>query len=157
MTFKQLILVAMTLGISTASAVTASLQGGDAPPVRKRTHLRHLSSNAHAHAHAEEHDESYDPFIGIPPELQAEKSMSLSMSMRRKLRADRVMSMPSSMSMEQAALTFTSCNLDCGKGQICAFSSPGSEPLCYPKCLPSFPVFSAGDGKCRSGDVCIHR
>mmetsp|Transcript_6367 Transcript_6367/g.13401 ORF Transcript_6367/g.13401 Transcript_6367/m.13401 type:complete len:158 (-) Transcript_6367:5074-5547(-) len=77
--------------------------------------------------------------------------------LQRKLQADRVMSMPSAsaMSIEQAAPSYTSCPLDCGE-EICAFSSPDSEPFCYPKCLPSFPVFSAGDGECRAGDVCIH-
>lgn len=158
MTFQQLILVAMTLGIiSTASEVTAASQGRDAAPVRKRTHLRHLSSNVHANS--EEHEEIYDPFIGIPRGLEVQAgSMPMSMSIPSKLRTNRVMSMPSSMSMElQAAPSFTSCPLDCGTGQICAFSSPESEPFCYPECLPSFPVFSAGDGECRLGDVCIHR
>lgn len=156
MTFEQLIVIAMTLGISTASEVTAVRQGGGAAPARKRTHLRHLSSNAHGHS--EEHDEIYDPFIGIPRGLGVHAG-SMSMSMRRKLRTNGgVMSMPSSMSMElQAEPSFTSCPLDCGEGHTCAFSSPGSEPHCYPECPPSFPVFPAGGGECRSGDVCIHR
>eukprot|EP00985_Skeletonema_marinoi_P010535 scaffold4944_cov125-Skeletonema_marinoi.AAC.1 len=152
MNFQQLIVAALLLDFSTASAVETAVDSthdGAASsatvPVRKRTHLRHLSS--------EEQNEIYDPFIGIPRELQADRLMR-----PRKLRADRVMSMPSAsaMSIEQAAPSYTSsCPLDCGE-EICAFSSPDSEPFCYPKCLPSFPVFSAGDGECRAGDVCIH-
>ncbi|KAK1739868.1 hypothetical protein QTG54_009627 [Skeletonema marinoi] len=134
MNFQQLIVAALLLDFSTASAVETAVDSthdGAASsatvPVRKRTHLRHLSS--------EEQNEMYDPFIGIPRELQADRLM----------RPHRVMSMPSAsaMSIEQAAPSYTSsCPLDCGE-EICAFSSPDSEPFCYPKCLPSFPVFSA--------------
>lgn len=141
-------LILVVVGISAASAAQTkddSTEGkavaAAAVPVRKRTQLRHLSSS---NVRAEELAQIYDPFIGVPHDLRADTPMSLAPSLS------------SSMSMGQLPPIYTSCPLVCGENQICAFSWPGKEPLCYLKCPASFPVFAINDVECSPGDICVH-
>lgn len=149
--FQQLIII---VGISAASTATTkgdSTEGkAAAAPVRKRTQLRHLSSTT---VRAKEQAQIYDPFIGVPRDLQADSSISLSMSMLKPMLAP---SLSFSMSMQSAPPTYTSCPLVCEENQICAFGWPGKEPLCYPKCPATFPMFNITDGECNAGDICVH-
>ena len=87
-----MILEFLGLGLGLISASAAEdvdpfdKEASVAPPVRKRTQLRHLTSSDHARTAkekqvGEESLERFDPFIGIERELQSDSSMSMSMSM----------------------------------------------------------------------------
>ena len=154
--------------ISSADAATGSSTDGEAAaagagaaPVRKRTQLRHVSSGNNAHAE-DQTEEQFDPFIGIPRDLQADGSMLMSMSMSVSMPIPTPS--PLSFSMGQAVeetappTPLSSMGLICTLGceddaPICAFPGQVFEPRCYRKC-PDFPI--ASNRMCSFGDICVY-